>query len=107
MKTVLVVIPAQSGHRAKLEAAGEGCTFLYASPGTVTAEQVAGADVIIGNVPAALIKASPRLGLLQLNSAGADDYIKPGFCPKNLLQTPPGPTARLCLSMRWLLRLCL
>ena len=91
MKTVLVVIPAQSGHRAKLEAAGEGCTFLYASPGTVTAEQVAGADVIIGNVPAALIKASPRLGLLQLNSAGADDYIKPGIlAPKTILANATG-----------------
>ena len=77
-KTVLCVMPVKARHKEKLEAAGRGCRFLYESYGSVTEEQVAQADVILGNVPARMIHASPRLKVLQLNSAGADDYIRPG-----------------------------
>lgn len=78
MKNVLVAMPVEARHKEKLEAAGAGCAFVYTSPEAVTAEQIAAADVVIGNVPAKLIGASERLELLQLNSAGTDEYIKPG-----------------------------
>lgn len=83
MANVLCVLPLQQRHIEKLENAGKGCAFLYRSIPELTAEQVQNADVIIGNVPAGLINASPRLGLLQLNSAGADQYITPGILHKN------------------------
>ena len=31
-KTVLVVIPTEERHKEKLERAGKGCRFVYASP---------------------------------------------------------------------------
>ncbi len=86
-KTVLVALPVEDRHREKLEAAGKGCRFVYSMPKTVTAEQVAQANIIIGNVPAGLINASERLELLQLNSAGADQYIKPGVLSESTVLT--------------------
>lgn len=78
-KKVLVVIPVQERHKEKLEKAGLGCRFTYSSPKQVTESMIAEAEIIIGNVPASKIKASDKLELLQLNSAGADQYIKSGI----------------------------
>ena len=40
MKNVLVLMPVEARHKAKLEAAGKGCCFTYCTPGEVTAEQI-------------------------------------------------------------------
>ena len=82
-KTVLVVVPAEERHKEKLEKAGKGCRFVYSSHTGVTEEQIAQADAIIGTVPAAMIHASPRLSLFQLNTAGADPYVVPGVLSEN------------------------
>ena len=82
MKNVLVVIPVQEKHRARLEEIGKDCVIVYSSPKEVTAEQVAEANVVIGNIPANLIQASENLELLQLDSAGTDAYIVPGVLAK-------------------------
>lgn len=78
MKTVLVLLPLEDRHRKKLEAAGVGCRFLYGTPDAVTPEIVQSADIIIGQPDAESIAASENLKWLQLQSAGTDDYIKPG-----------------------------
>lgn len=79
MKNVLVAIGnLEQRHRDKLTAAGEGCEFIFTSQSEATEEQIQWADVIIGCVPADRIKASKRLALLQLDSAGTDAYVKPG-----------------------------
>lgn len=87
MEKVLVALPVQERHIKKLEQAGAGCEFTYVLPGQVTREQIAEANVIVGNVPAGLIRASDKLKLLQLNSAGADDYIKPGVLSEKTILT--------------------
>jgi len=78
MDTVLVGLPVERRHREKLEAAAPGCRFLYVPEKEITAELVREADALIGNIRPELIGASPRLKLVQLRSAGADPYIKPG-----------------------------
>lgn len=90
MKTILVLLPVQQRHREKLERAGAGCRFVYVEPESgialqapLSAEQLAEADIIIGNPPAKLIGASPRLELLQLFSAGSDPYLVPGVLGEN------------------------
>lgn len=89
--SILVVIPAQESHKKLLEAAAPDANFIYSTPKTVTPEQVRDADVIVGNVPAAMIAASPKLKLLQLNSAGTDAYIKPGvLAPQTVLTNATG-----------------
>ena len=49
-KTVLVVIPAEERHKEKLERAGKGCRFVYASTQTASKETLAAADVRHGHV---------------------------------------------------------
>lgn len=78
MKTVLVTLPFTAEQKRKLETAGAGSAFLYREKQTVTAAEIAGASVLIGNVPPALLGASENLELLQLGSSGADAYVKPG-----------------------------
>lgn len=87
MEKVLVALPVQERHIKKLEQAGAGCEFIYALPQQVTREQVREANVIIGNIPAGLIRASENLKLLQLSSAGTDDYIKPGVLSERTVLT--------------------
>ena len=79
MKNILVNLQVEPRHKAKLEAAAPGCLFTYAPGKELTREQVEQAQIIIGNPPPAWIGASEKLELLQLFSAGADPYLKPGI----------------------------
>ncbi len=78
MKTVLVYLPLEARHREKLEAAGQGCRFVYTQPGDEIDPLLPQAEIIIGNVPPAKLRAFPQLELLQLNSSGAAEYTAPG-----------------------------
>ena len=79
MKSVLVTLPVNEGHKARINAIAKDCNVQYVPGSEVTEKQVSAADVIIGNVPAKMIRASERLELLQLESAGADAYTVPGL----------------------------
>ena len=86
-KQVLVVIPVEERHKEYLERMGAGCQFTYASPETVTEEQLAKAQVIIGNVSPAQLAEAPNLEWIQLNSAGSDTFCKPGVLKEGTLLT--------------------
>lgn len=95
MKEVLVVIPVTEAHKARLEAIGKDCAFVYCPEKEVTEELVQDASVIIGCVPAKMIRASEKLELLQLHSAGADPYIVPGvLAEKTILCNATGAYGR-------------
>ena len=79
MKKILVTIPVKECHKARINELASGCSVTYVPAGQATEEQVAEASVIIGNVPAKMIKASEKLELLQLESAGADAYLPAGI----------------------------
>ncbi|MBP5743758.1 MAG: D-2-hydroxyacid dehydrogenase [Oscillospiraceae bacterium] len=79
VKNVLVTLPVREEHKTKIREAAQGCRVLFVPLSQVTAEQIAEANVIIGNVPAKMIRASESLELLQLESAGADAYLAPGL----------------------------
>lgn len=78
MKHILVVIPINQQQKSYLEACDPEGRFVYRSCEEVTVEQVEAADVIIGNAPADMVSRCEHLQLMQLNSAGADAYIKDG-----------------------------
>lgn len=78
---VLVLLPVSAAQRARLEDAAPGATFAYATAADATDEQVAAAEVIVGNLPPARLAAARGLRLLQLNSAGYDDYVAAGALP--------------------------
>ena len=85
-KNILVVIPVNEDHKKFLEekaaSGNKNCCVRYVNGSDVTAEDVKAANVIIGNVDPALVKEAKNLELFQLNSAGADQYIKPGILPE-------------------------
>lgn len=78
MKKILVTIPVKECHMERINELVSGCAVNFVPAGQATEEQVAEASVIIGNVPAKMIKASENLELLQLESAGADAYLPAG-----------------------------
>ena len=79
MKNVLVTLPVNETHQSRICEAAQGCNVLFVPGREVTEEQVSEANVIIGNVPAKMIRGSEHLELLQLESAGADAYLAPGL----------------------------
>lgn len=90
-KEILVVIPVTEAHKKLLEkkaASGRyNCCFRYVPGKSVTREDVARANVIIGNLPPALVHGAESLEWFQLNSAGADQYTKPGVLPEKTVLT--------------------
>lgn len=91
MKTVLCVIPMTDAQKLRLEAAAEDCEIIYSTPAGVTEAEVQQASIILGNVPAGFIHASEHLELLQLNSAGTDDYTPEGIlAPGTVLTNATG-----------------
>ena len=78
---ILVLLPVNDRHRAILESSAPGEDFIYTSADAVTREQVADADIILGNIDPAMLSACEHLQLLQLQSAGYDDYLAAGTVP--------------------------
>ena len=78
---ILVLLPVNDRHRAILESSAPGENFIYTSADVITHEQVANADVILGNIDPALLTACEHLQLLQLQTAGYDDYLAAGTVP--------------------------
>ena len=98
---VLSVLPLEQRHREYLQQAAGGkaaCTFRWKSYASVTPEDVAWADVILGNVPPALVAEYAGAGAekshlcwMQLNSAGADAYAGPEVLrPETILTCSKG-----------------
>lgn len=75
MKNILVTLPVNDAQKAKLEAAAPGAVFTYRAPENLRAEDLAGCEGMIGNVPVACLAAAPRLEWLQLGGVGAENYI--------------------------------
>lgn len=100
-KRVLVTIPVKEEHVKKLEQAAPQWEFRFHGNGglicarpeevmerqPLTQEDVDWADVILGNVPEAMLTGSPKLLWLQTNSAGVEAYIQPGVLAESTLLT--------------------
>lgn len=76
---ILVTIPVDDEVRTRFEETAPNEQFHYVPAEEVVREDVASADIIIGNVSPDMVQASPRLKLFQLNSAGANTYCLPGI----------------------------
>ena len=88
---VLVLLSLSDAQRTRLEAAAPDAEFVYTASKVsgaglsvntdATDEQIAAADVIVGNIPCKRLAAAGDLKLLQLNSAGFDNYLAAGTLP--------------------------
>ncbi len=82
MKEVLVTIPVQEEHRRYLEEIGKSMHFTYAyRKEGASREMVWRADYILGNVKPEYLPQAEKLQFLQLDSAGANEYVRPGILP--------------------------
>ena len=88
-KKVLVTLPLTEGQQEEfarlVEAAGGSVVFVPAAQ--ATDDDTCDAALIIGNVPAKTLHASPQLEWLQTSSAGYDNYLAPGILAPNTLLT--------------------
>ena len=74
MLKILVTPPVNEKHKAMLTAACPDGEFTYIQQKELVSDDVRDADVIIGNIPHALVPECRSLKLLHLNMAGADGY---------------------------------
>jgi phosphoglycerate dehydrogenase-like enzyme len=84
---LLTTLPATPEHLAKLQAAAPMATIVNKPAKELTPDDLRGIDVIVGNVAPALLAEAPDLRWVQLTSAGADPYAKPGVLPSDVLLT--------------------
>ncbi|MBR2653729.1 MAG: D-2-hydroxyacid dehydrogenase [Lachnospiraceae bacterium] len=82
---ILITIPVTEKEMACFRQAAPEAEFTCMQNPNVTEEMIAASDIIIGNVPTNRIKASPRLKLLQLNSAGSNEFCVPGVLSPNTI----------------------
>lgn len=80
-------MPVKDEHKKTLEQHSQGNKFIYSSYDNVTQEMVQEANVIIGNVDPFYLQEAKNLEWLQLNSAGADPYVKKGVLPEDVTLT--------------------
>ena len=102
---VLVTIPVNETHKKELASKAGAAKLVYVLNNKVTAKDVADVEAIIGNVPADLLKDAKKLRWLQLNSAGADAYIKDGVMPEGATLTNATGAYGLALSEHMLAQL--
>lgn len=98
LMNVLVLLPVSEKHQEMLEKSLPQATFAYTAPraevgvqmgaglgaSRATDAQLAEADIVVGNLACDRVAAAPNLKLLQLNSAGYDNYIAAGCVPANV-----------------------
>lgn len=85
-KKVLTVFPVSEEQKKRLESFAN-FEFVYKENSEVTAGDVRDASVIAGNVEPELLAEAKKMEWLQLNSAGADTYVKKGVLGDHVLLT--------------------
>lgn len=84
---ILVTIPFTEEQKNLIETAAAGNDIVFLAPEQLTDEMIQNAEIIIGNLPASVIKTASNLKWLQLNSAGADAYCVPGVLSEDAVLT--------------------
>lgn len=86
-KNILVLMPVNEKHKRLLEEKAPTANFIYMDSKSVDAAHVQKANIIIGNPPVDMIKASKNLQLLQLQSAGVGVYSEEDVLPEGTILT--------------------
>lgn len=75
IQTLLVLFPLSDRKKAELDALLPQAEILYRAPAQYSAEELARADVIFGNIAPKALPGAANLKWLHLASAGTDGYI--------------------------------
>ncbi len=95
---IVATLPVSPAQREMFAKIAPHAHFTYTDKAHITQEQVNKAEVILGNLPAGLLKGAERLRWLQLNSAGAESYTKPGVLPEGVKLTNASGAYGLAIS---------
>ncbi len=87
MKKILVTIPMEEKHKEQIKSIAFDAEIIYISAKEADKETVHSADIILGNVPAGILKGNTKLKWLQLNSAGANNYTAEGILNEGTILT--------------------
>ena len=87
MKRILVTIPMEQPQRDQLASIAPDWEIIYRDAEKITKEEISDYSIILGNVEPALLEGSQTLKWIQLNSAGADAYTRPGVLPAGAVLT--------------------
>lgn len=84
---ILVGLDFDNTQKELFEKTAGSASIKYILPKDATAEDVANADIIIGNVPPAIVKSAQKLKWMQLNSAGTNGYLEEGVLKSGAVLT--------------------
>lgn len=86
-KQVLVTLPVEEHHKKRYEEAAPGYVFRYIPRDQVKEGDLNHVNIVVGNVVPKLLANATQLEWIQLNSAGADSYMKEGVLRDDVLIT--------------------
>ena len=103
IQDILVLLPMQDHHRDMLLKVAPAARVRRLKPQELTAQDLAQADVIVGNLDAEHLQQVQNAQLLQLNSAGVPKYYLQlaQALPMLFCAAPAAPMAKPSPSMRW------
>jgi len=81
------LLPLSAAQRELLERSALGCAFIYSDADSVDDEAISRAHIMIGSPGTARLSQARHLKWLQLQSAGSDQYVRPGVMPEGALLT--------------------
>ncbi|WP_346912389.1 D-2-hydroxyacid dehydrogenase [Clostridium sp.] len=84
---IVVLMPMEERHISDLMAVAAGANFIFTSAKDIDKQTIEDAHIIIGNPPLDMVKGCKNLKWVQLDSAGADLYVKEGVLPKGVKLT--------------------
>ena len=84
MRKVYTFLPLNKENQAQLESSAYDCEFIHFQKNKPALEQIQDANIIIGNIQPDYLSQMPNLELVQLISAGANNYTDEKIIPKNV-----------------------
>lgn len=84
---IVVLMPMEHEQKIQLMNAMPGGNFIFSSVKEINAATIADAHIIIGNPTIEMAKEARNLKWLQLNSAGADSFVKEGVLKEGVILT--------------------
>ena len=84
---IVVLMPMEHEQKIQLMNAMPGGNFIFSSVKEINTATIADAHIIIGNPTIEMAKEARNLKWLQLNSAGADSFVKEGVLKEGVILT--------------------
>jgi phosphoglycerate dehydrogenase-like enzyme len=95
---ILVTVPLTDEERIELQSKMPGADYVFTERYKATEEEIREADIILGNVVPDKLAGASNLKWLQLNTAGADQYVKRGVLPAQTILTNAAGCYELSVS---------